>query len=302
MRFLSKKGLSMSQAQSVSNLCNQAAQNIDDQLSACNNASKTFNYNSKDYTYVEGKPLPENLSELLIKKAKYHACQAFLMEAIEAKEDYMDEIRNNTPLYDVSAPEKKSLSYPKLLDSVDDSWGWSQLTDKELAEYYEAEAYAAHIGKFIHKKGKLTVLRSEINTLPGLEFVSIKDSEKTPVIVNKHHSSAQLNDLHEDLATLHRKYEQRVNYYKAKVKNLVSEENARIHRVNSVAIENHKTEQAKLDEAYNAAFTAFMNTRKAFLAEAESQKELKLKEAAQLRIVVDPRFQEVVDEFLSEEK
>jgi hypothetical protein len=214
----------------------------------------------------------------------------------------MDEIREKNPVFEEPAPKKESLPSPDLLSNVTDSWGWAQLSDKEFAEYYEAEAYAAHIGKFIHKKGKLSILRSEINVLAGLEFISIKDGEKTPVIVKKHHTPDQLNTLHEELATLHRKYEQRVNYFKAKVKNLVSEENARIHKVNAITIDNYKTDQAKLDEVYNAQYVAFMNARRAFLAHAEAEKEIALKEAAQLRIVVDPRFQKVVDEFLSEEK
>jgi hypothetical protein len=48
--------------------------------------------------------------------------------------------------------------------------------------------------------------------------MNIKDGEKTPVEIKIHHNSEDLLKIHEELAALHRQYEQRVNYFKAKVK------------------------------------------------------------------------------------
>jgi len=299
MRNLSTKGLSMSQAQSVSNLCNQAAQNIANELDAVNNASKTFKHEKVDFTYVKGTPLPRNVKDLLLKKAKYHSCQAFLMEAMKAKDDMLSSIEEEAPDFKEKAPQREFVDRPTILDSVSESWGWNQLSDKELAEYLEVEAYASHIGQFIHRGGKLTNLRKEINDLPAIEFINIKDNEKTPVLVSAHHTPSKLNELHEDLAKLHREYEQRVNYYKAKVKNLVSDENARIHKVNNLLIQEAAIQQEKFDREYTIAFNEYDARKKAFYSDFEANRESRMKETAQLRIVVDPRFQDVVDEFLT---
>jgi hypothetical protein len=299
MRNLSTKGLSMSQAQSISNLCNQAAQNIANELDAVNNASKTFRHDRTDFTYVKGIPLPKNVKDLLLKKSKYHACQAFLMEATKAKENELERLSDLYPEFSEEAPERVYLDKPEILSSVSESWGWDQLSDKEIAEYQEVEAYASHIGQFIHRNGKLSILRRELSNLPALEFINIKDNEKTPVLVSAHHESLKLNQLHDELAKLHREYEQRVNYYKAKVKNLVSDENARIHRVNNDVIKNYQLEQDKLDREYVVAYDAYNARKKAFFAEFEAEREGLVKTTAQLRIVVDPRFQDVVDEFLT---
>jgi hypothetical protein len=71
-------------------------------------------------------------------------------------------------------------------------------------------------------------LRAELPTIKTLEFMEIEVGKKTPMKVSIHHTSEQLLEIHEQLAALHRGYEQKVNYFKAKVKNSVTTENARI--------------------------------------------------------------------------
>jgi hypothetical protein len=71
-------------------------------------------------------------------------------------------------------------------------------------------------------------LRAELPTIKTLEFMEIEVGKKTPMKVSVHHTSEQLLAIHEQLAALHRGYEQKVNYFKAKVKNSVTSENARI--------------------------------------------------------------------------
>ena len=230
MRNLDTKGLSMSSAQTVSNMCNQTVREIDNVLGSVNNASKTITIDGKDLTETEGFKMPENVIDLLKDKAKLRATQAFLMEAIKGKDEELKRLKKLT--FDYSKVEEAP-DYPDYReyngkDSVDEDWGWSQLSDSEMNEFWEAEAYASHIGQFIHKNGKLDTLRNELTTLKSLEWITVKDGEKTPIQVVKHHSREQLFDIHSELSELHRTYEQKVNYFKAKVKNLTSSENARL--------------------------------------------------------------------------
>ena len=48
--------------------------------------------------------------------------------------------------------------------------------------------------------------------------MEIEVGKKTPMKVEVHHTSAQLLAIHEELANSHREYEQKVNYFKSKVK------------------------------------------------------------------------------------
>lgn len=296
---LSTKGLSLSQAQSVSNLCNQRAKDIQASISVINNAEKTITVDGKDYTKTVGNAIPNNIVDLLKEKSRLHATQAFLMENIKAKEEMLTLAKNKRFVYDVEPPESPQLNEPEFIDNVDEVWGWEQLTANEYNEYLEAEAFAAHIGQFIHGGGKLDKLRKELPTMELLEWAEIETGKKTPVVVKPHHTSEYLADLHEDLASLHRGYEQKVNYYKAKVKNLVTMENARIAKANADAQGEASAENDKLMTAYRDARHAWLAAQKQASSEFEEARQKEIASIAAVRIEVSPIFKETIDGFLS---
>jgi len=303
------KGLSLSQAQSVSNLCNQRAGEIAADLSGINNYSKEVDvYNngvSKTHKIVVGKKLPTNVVELLKEKSKLHACQAFLMENLKAKEALLHEAKTSAPdLSEVEVPEKPKVVSPliNMLPEVREGWGWEQLTVAEYNEYLEAEAYAAHIGQFIHNGGTLDALRKELPKVETVEWMTIVDGVKSPVEVKIHHDSKELLKTHEELAALHRGYEQRVNYFKAKVKNLVTKENARIANINADAQNAAEATNNAAQSTYDTAYKAYNEKVKSIRTEFEKERQAKISEIASMRIDVDARFQETVDVFLSQLK
>ncbi len=296
-------GLSLSQAQSVSNLCNQRAREIDNQINGVNNCSKSVEIyrdgSSKMHQTVVGKPLPIDVVSLLKEKAKLHACQAFLMENMKAKESMLKQVKMECA--DISSvpvvPQPKLIQY-KVLPNVDETFGWSQLSVAEYNEYLEEEAYASHIGQFIHKGGTLDNLRNELPNIPAIEWMNIKDGEKSPVIITTHHNAETLHKLHEELAALHRQHEQRVNYFKAKVKNLTTVENARIAKVNADEQSNAETINKNLSAEYTNQVKAYNESIKSLQADFEKERQDKIKEIAAMRIKVDQRFQDVVNGFL----
>lgn len=298
MRNLSTKGLSMSQAQSISNMCNQRAQEIANKIGVVNNAEKTITIGDKTYIETRGNKMPADIIELINEKATLHACQGFLMEALKAKDAELNRLRRMSFVFDTPQPVYKEADEITVESSVDENWGWAQLSDAEYAEYLDADSKAAHIGQFIHKNGKLDKLRIELPTIKSLEWITVEDGKKTPVEVTVHHNSSDLLDLHEKLALQHRELEQRVNYYKAKVKNLVTVENARIHAENMVKSQEYQKAQAALDEAYTIAMNDWRNARAVAANEFEKNRELAIKDTAALRINVDPRFQPVIDMFI----
>jgi len=302
------KGLSLSQAQSISNLCNQRAGEISADLNGVNNYSKEVDVpvkkEVKTHVIIVGKPLPSNVVELLTEKSKLHACQAFLMENLTAKEDLLNQARNITvDISNLEVPERPKLvgaEINMLSQVTEKNWGWAQLSAAELNEYYEAEAYAAHIGQFIHQGGLLDTLRRELPNVKTVEWMTIKEGEKTPVTVKPHHNSKDLLKVHEELAALHRGYEQRVNYFKAKVKNLVTKENARIANVNADAQSAAEATNNELQTTYDTAFKAYNEKVKTLRAEFEKERQDNIKEIAAMRISVDVRFQETINVFLNQ--
>ena len=297
---LNTTGLSLSQAQSISNLCFQRTQDISSTLSVINNAEKTLKIGNETYVETVGNKMPANVVDLLLEKALLHATQAFLMENIKAKDSLLKELKDKyfiSPLTEPDFPITESLT---LIPLVNEKWGWDQLSLSEYNEYLEAEAYAAHIGQFIHKDCKLDILRKELSTIKTLEWMTVKDGEKTPLKVSVHHNQAQLLDIHNNLAALHRKYEQRVNYFKAKVKNLVTEENARISKVNAdeQAIVSHSNR--KKEDTFSELLRVYRNENLRLVQDFEKTRQEDIQKVAGLRITVDTRFQPTVDKYLKE--
>jgi len=294
------KGLSLSQAQSISNLCYQKSIEITKKFESINNATKIVEIEGKgEVEIVKGRPIPSNVVDLIKEKAELHACQAFLMENIKAKDEMLLNAKNATvDLSGIEIPEPWVNEDPVILPPVNEDWGWEQLSVSEINEFIEAEAYAAHIGQFIHGGSVLNELREELPNIPDIEWMVIKDGEKSPVMIKIHHTSEQLLHIHEQLAELHRVYEQKVNYSKAKVKNLVTKENARIAKINADAQANAEKINKDRYEKYEVEYAKATEKMKTAKAKFEQERQRAIEEIASMRIEVDPRFVKTIDMFL----
>jgi len=301
------QGLSLSTAQSISNLCNQRASEIGAVLNGINNYSKSIEIEGKKETKTHiilvGKQLPTNVVELITEKAELHACQAFLMENLKAKEAMLVAIKKETAdISNIEEPERPHIvsALVNMLSEVNEEYGWSQLSAAEINEYTEAEAFAAHIGQFIHADSPLDKLRRELGKgISPIEFMTIKDGEKSVVEVKTHHTSEGLLKVHEEFAALHRAKEQRVNYFKAKVKNIVTSRNAEIAKHNADAQNEAQNINNQLQMSYDTAFKAYSEKVKTMQAEFEELRQAKIKEIAAMRIGVDQRFQKTINAFLT---
>ena len=127
---LASKGLSLSQAQSISNMCFQRAQEIDRSLNAVNNISKSITFDGNTLSIVEGNPLPHpsRVITMLTEKSQLHAAQAFLIENINAKTAMLNEIRSLDCGFNLPMPRRDHSLELNELDLVAESWGWEQLT------------------------------------------------------------------------------------------------------------------------------------------------------------------------------
>jgi hypothetical protein len=292
----------MSQAASISNLCNQRAKEISTKLDNINNVSKKLTIGSEIYTETQGNPIPENVVELLTSKARYSATQAFLMENIKAKDQLINEIKYEQFKYDVEAPVRPAVISETLPTEVDEDFGWDTLTAAEYNEYLEAEAYASHIGQFIHKRGTLDRLRAELPTIKTLEFMEIEVGKKTPMKVYIHHTPEQLLAIHEELATLHRGYEQKVNYFKSKVKTTVTATNATVQKSRGDIQATVNQANLELANEYKLAYDKWLADQRQAQHEFEEKRQGRIQDAVNLKINVAERFQDVVDEFLNQLK
>ena len=299
---LASKGLSMSQAQSISNLCNQRSKDLTAQLADINNVSKELVIGEETYTEVKGNPIPENVVELLTAKARLSATQAFLMENIKAKDELINKIKQERFKYEIESPERPKLISETIPSEVDEDFGWDTLTVAEYNEFLEAEAYSSHIGQFIHKGGKLDRLRAELPTIKTLEFMEIEVGKKTPMKISIHHTPSQLLSIHEELAALHRGYEQKVNYFKSKIKNATTSENARIQKERGIIQARVNTENSEAANTYKLAYDKWAGEERNAQHKFEEKRQARIQDAVNLKIDIAERFQPVIDEFLNQLK
>lgn len=297
---LGAKGLSLSQAQSISNLCNQRAKDIASTIATFNNSEKTLFLDGTKYIETKGNAISSDIVELIKEKGRLHAVQAFLMENIKAKDTMLKALTHMQYETVNKYPDYPVLEQYTNLPFVSEAWGWEQLSLADYNEFLEAEAMAAHIGQFIHKDSKLDTLRKELSTIKTLEWITINDGQKTPLNITVHHTSEQLLAIHNELAALHRSYEQKVNYFKAEVKNAVTAENARIAKVNSDALGKINNANNVLLNDYKVAVAAYETAEREAVAIFEEKRQKDIGKASQLRIVVDARFKETIDSYLKQ--
>lgn len=307
MRYLSESGLSMTQAQSLSNLFNQKAEMISNTLNSVNAFTKKFNHSGEEYTHTGGISLPSEVREMLEKKAMFHAAQAFLMEHITLKaklitEEEIKNFRSTQEAIDiVNDYQNNIIDKPRqpVLSSVDEKWGKSKLSNEEWKEFVYHEAMAAHYGLFIHKDGKLTELRNATSKGPQFEVITI-GNDTVPLRVTVNHDANNLMDLHEELSSKHRSHEQKVNYYKSKIKDIVKAENDRLH---NEWLEEMKSWREKYNEveAHNNKLLTDMNQK---LSEGDSriekEKRDKISQLSKLRITIPETFKAIINEYLPE--
>jgi hypothetical protein len=91
-----------------------------------------------------------------------------------------------------------------------------------------------------------------------------------------------------------------VNYFKAKVKNLVTSENARIAKENAIKQTEVKEANDNLLDAYNKEMESYRSSYREASNLFEENRQKEIATASALRIDVDSRFQPIIDMFLKE--
>nr|WP_314558849.1 hypothetical protein [uncultured Capnocytophaga sp.] len=168
---------------------------------------------------IDGEPLDtftkvDNIGAKLSEIGALYAISAYLRTAIKEKEMRLEIV--NRKLNEVIAKaeeEVKPIDYEPLHHlrdvTIDDYL--KTLSVEAVVRYKEAEAKAAHIGKYIHSF-------DEIRTkLTKKELISFREvGEQVFKVKNiPLYNLAELQQLQEQLLAEHREYESEVNYYKA---------------------------------------------------------------------------------------
>lgn len=251
--FFENGFLTSTEAQNICNIAKEAVTNEHERLSAVSFYDTEIASIISPEAFIKTKISPNDISwisESLDKIGRYNALNAWLKEAIKAKEEAMDEvdIMDVTTLdfyEDYIKPEEPTIGY----NSFDEEQVMSEWSADKLNRYYTLNSEAAVIGKYIHDSGAIAKARKDlVNKMANPSTVSGQGRE---TIVYKYIPSVDtevVEGIYMSLLAKHRKLNAELNSLKAEIKETINKKNIEA----SIAFRDKHTEwEYKISEYYS---------------------------------------------------
>ncbi len=250
--FFENGFMTSTEAQNICNIAKEAVTNEHERLSAVSFYDTEIASIISPEAFIKTKISPNDInwiSESLDKIGRYNALNAWLKEAIKAKEEAMDEvdIMDVTTLdfyEDYMKPEE-----PVICCDFDEEQIMSEWSANKLNRYYTLNSEAAVIGKYIHDSGAIAKARKDlVNKMANPSTVSGQGRE---TIVFKYIPSVDtkvVEGIYMSLLAKHRKLNAELNSLKAEIKETVNKKNIEA----SIAFRDKHTEwEHKISEYYS---------------------------------------------------
>ena len=251
--FFENGFMTSTEAQNICNIAKEAVTNEHERLSTVSFYNTEIASIISPEAFIKTKISPNDISwisESLDKIGRYNALNAWLKEAIKAKEEAMDEvdIMDVTTLdfyEDYIKPEEPTMCY----DSFDEEKVMSEWSADKLNRYYTLNSEAAVIGKYIHDSGAIAKARKDlVNKMANPSTVSGQGRE---TIVYKYIPSVDteiVEGIYMSLLAKHRKLNAELNSLKAEIKETINKKNIEA----SIAFRDKHTEwEYKISEYYS---------------------------------------------------
>lgn len=251
--FFENGFMTSTEAQNICNIAKEAVTNEHERLSAVSFYNTEIASIISPEAFIKTKISPNDISwisESLDKIGRYNALNAWLKEAIKAKEEAMDEvdIMDVTTLdfyEDYIKPVEPTIGY----NSFDEEQVMSEWSADKLNRYYTLNSEAAVIGKYIHDSGAIAKARKDlVNKMANPSTVSGQGRE---TIVYKYIPSVDtevVEGIYMSLLAKHRKLNAELNSLKAEIKETINKKNIEA----SIAFRDKHTEwEYKISEYYS---------------------------------------------------
>lgn len=276
-KFLDTKGLTTAEANYTANIIKELCERISNEIKQLTLFKGTLNFQGKQTEYNKVYKV-ENLEEKCLEEGNLYALSAWLREAIKAKEALLKQVENDN--FNISLLNE--VNYDKATSLLTEDEVKYSLPINELAEYLAYEAKAAHIGKKVHPNG---IFEQWFNMIKNTPKIQINEINKDYIV--EFDQVVDEKDLYQVYFTLQKEYreaEQKVNYYKAKIKNLLNERNQEINQKNR-ALQDKLSQDLEIQNSKNLALQAEINNLRG----------QKLKEVSELKIIIPNELQKTLD-------
>lgn len=250
--FFENGFITSTEAQNICNIAKEAVTSEHEKLSAVSFYDIEIASITNPEAFIKTRISPKDISwisESLDKIGRYNALNAWLKEAIKAKEEAIDEVDTmdvtTLDFYeDYKKPEEPGESYDLTEQQIMDEWSANKLN-----RYYTLNSEAAVIGKYIHDNGAISKARKDlVNKIANPSTVSGQGRE---TIVFKYEPSVDvkaIEDVYMSLLAKHRKLNAELNSLKAEIKETINKRNI---EKSTIFREKHTEWEHKISEYYS---------------------------------------------------
>lgn len=250
--FFENGFITSTEAQNICNIAKEAVTSEHEKLSAVSFYDVEIASITNPETFIKTRISPKDISwisESLDKIGRYNALNAWLKEAIKAKEEAIDEVDTmdvtTLDFYeDYKKPEEPREWYDLTEQQIMDEWSANKLN-----RYYTLNSEAAVIGKYIHDDGAISKARKDlVNKIANPSTVSGQGRE---TIVFKYNPSVDvkaIEDVYMSLLAKHRKLNAELNSLKAEIKETINKRNI---EASTIFREKHTEWEHKISEYYS---------------------------------------------------
>jgi hypothetical protein len=276
-KFLDKQGLTLAEANYTANIIKELCEKIANEISRMSLFSSKLIFNGQEKTFNKEYKV-DNLETKCMEEGNLYALSAWLREAIKEKNRLLEQTE-----YDTFGFIFKVLpAVPALLPTPTEEDIKKELSVSELSEFLACEAKAAHLGKKVHPNGVFDKWFKDLKNTPPIQ---IHPENKDYVIyLTQLVFEEDLYKIYFNLQKEYREAESKVNYYKAKIKNLLSD---KIREVNNINSETRKAYQEEVDKLNTENHTIRL--------EIHNKKLEKAKELSELKIIIPNSLQKTMD-------
>lgn len=276
-RFLGNQGLTLAEANYTANIVKELCEKINNEINRMSLFSSKLLYQGteKDFTKVNK---VEELERKCMEEGNLYALSAWLREGIKAKNNLIESA--NFDSFDIELLPQP-LMY-KLISNLSEEDIKKELPINELTEYLTYEAKASHIGKKVHPNGIFDRWFKALKDTPPLQIHS--ENKDFIISLTEIVKEEDLYSIYFNLQKEYREAEQKVNYYKAKIKNILSEKTIEINNKNS---EIRKTYQQECDKINSENYK--------LQKDIENKRLEKVKELSDLKIIIPNNLQKTMD-------
>lgn len=224
LSYFGTEGLTSSEANHIANMAKEIAENHTSVIKNMKASQDKITIEGKSYI-VQTSEKPRDIDYQM--PGMLFGLSAWLRQAVKAKDEgltllsYMDLklISTDIPSFSIPQPQKRDFKFPDMPADIDISRPLGDILDiKEYAEYLELESEAAHLGKIVHAGMPLDNVRNDILNWKAFSFMHHNDKDYV-VERTQCYTKEEINKLYFELQAKHRDIENKLNWYKAKIKN-----------------------------------------------------------------------------------